>query len=114
MDRALVWTVYCYLGLSVAHWWSVAHYLHGPTGRLWCGNVISDPLLCLVNKLGPLAAVCVAVLLWRRIKSRRWPLLPILVIPVFLGTSAALAFEVVWLRDYGFGLSHAVWWFPWL
>jgi hypothetical protein len=116
MNRTLEWIVYSYLGLSVAHWWSVVHYLHASRGGgLQCGNGLSDPLLFLMNKVGPLAAVCVAVLLHRRNQGRRRPLLPTMVLPSFLGTTVTLVLEAEWLlRDHGVPLSRTVWWFPWL
>jgi hypothetical protein len=114
MDRALTWIVSSYFGLAVVHWWSVARLLHDPPGGLWCGNVITDPWCFLMNKLGPLAAVCVAIRLSGRIQGRRRPLLPIWVVPLLLGTTAGLVLEAWLLSDYGLPLSHTVWWFPWL
>jgi hypothetical protein len=56
MNRILALSVYLYMCLAAAHWASVAHLLHGPTGRLWCGNAITDPLLFLIDKLTPVIA----------------------------------------------------------
>jgi hypothetical protein len=114
MDRALTSIVAAYFGLSVAHWWSVARLLHDSTHVPWCGNLITDPWLFLMNKVGPLATVCVATRLCWRIRSRRGPLLPIWVVPFLLGTTLGLVLEAWLLRDYGLHLSRTVWWFPWL
>ena len=114
MNRILSWTVYLYFSLSVAHWCHVHQLLHHPPHGLWCGNIVTDPFLFLTNKLTPSVAICVATLLLRQIKARRQPLLPLLVLPVFCGTTAALLYEAYWLLDYGFPFHHTVWWFPWL
>ena len=71
MNRILALSVYLYMCLAAAHWASVAHLLHGPTGRLWCGNAITDPLLFLINKLTPVIAGCVGELHWTRFRERR-------------------------------------------
>jgi hypothetical protein len=112
MDRVLGWSVNVFVGLAVAHWVSVDRMLRTP--GLWCGNVISDPLLLLLNSVGPVVGVCVALLVWRRITQKRRPFLPLTTLPVYLGTMSALAYELIWLSDYGFPLSHAVRWLPWL
>jgi hypothetical protein len=113
MNPALSWTVYLYFGLSAAHWWHVLQLLHYPQPDLWCGNVVTDPYSLLTNYFAPVVAVCVATRVLRRIQARRRPLLPVLVLPVFFGTTAALLYEAYWLRDYG--VPHpTVWWFPWL
>jgi hypothetical protein len=52
--------------------------------------------------------------LLRRIQARRRPLLPITILPLFLGTSVTLVLETGWLRDYGIDLTHSVWWLPWM
>jgi hypothetical protein len=114
MDRTMNWTVYGYFGLAVAHWGSVARLLHGPHAGLWCGNVVTDPYLLLMNKLTPIVAVCVVLLLARRIQAHRRPFLPLLVLPVFLGTTAGLLYEAYWLLDYSFPIHDNVWWFPWI
>src|SRR4051812_24453939 len=111
-NRALAGSVYLFAGLAVAHWYHVNRVFHRP--GLWCGNVVSDPLLLLVNWLGPVCLGCVVALGWGRQRRGVRPVLPIAVPPLFLGTWAGLAVEAVWLRDYGINLSHCVWWFPWL
>lgn len=112
MSRVLSWIVYPYFSLSVAHWWHVHHLLHDPQDDLWCGNVTTDPYALLTNYLAPYVAVCVVTLVLGRLKARRRPLLPLLVLPIFFGTTSALLYEAYWLRDTG--LSFPVWWFPWL
>jgi len=114
MERALGMTVYFYTYLAAFHWASVARLLNGPPGGLWCGNVITDPLLFLMKTVAPTVAGCVGALLWRRIQARRRPLLPITILPLFIGTSVTLVLETFWLRDYGIDLTHSVWWLPWM
>jgi hypothetical protein len=110
--RALAGAVYLFSGLAVGHWYHVGQVFRQPP--VWCGNVITDPLLLLMNWFAPLCLMCV-IALWRSRRGRRVrPVLPIAVLPLFLGTLAGLAVEAVWLRDYGINLSHCVWWFPWL
>ncbi len=114
MDRALIGTVYLYFGLSVAHWWSLHQLMHDQSRRGYCGNIISDPLSLLTNYLATIVAVCVATLFLKRRQARRRPFLPPLVLPVFVGTIAALLYEAHWLL-HEFGLPHTpIWWFPWL
>jgi hypothetical protein len=110
VERALAWTVKAYFGLAVVHWWSVALVMDTPPA--WCGNVITDPLMLLLNKVGPVAGLCVGILLWRGVKRRRRPGLPLWIPPVFFGTLAALINEVIWLLDYGLDLSRSIWWLP--
>lgn len=112
MDRVLTAMIYAYLGLAVAHWNSVARLLHDRSTRLWCGNVITDPHYLLMNRMAPFLIVCIITLLVRRIPGRRRPYLPLLALPLFLGTTAGLLSEAYYLRDYG--LWFHVWWFPWL
>ena len=114
MDRALAWTVYVYLGLSVAHWCHVHQLMHDHSRRGYCGNIVSDPLSMLTNYQAPIVAGCLATLFLKRRKAGHRPFLPPMVLPVFLGTLAALLFETHWLfRE--FGLPHTpIWWFPWL
>jgi hypothetical protein len=114
MDSALGLAVYLYTFLAAVHWASVGQLLNRPPGDLWCGNVITDPLLFLLNNAAPTVAGCVGALLWRRVQSRRRPLLPITIWPLFFGTSITLVLETRWLRDYGIDLTHSVWWLPWM
>ncbi len=111
-DRALAMSVYLYTGLAAAHWASVAELLNRPPEGFWCGNVISDPLGILMNKAAPIVAACVGALLWKRTRERRRPLLPVLILPLFLGTSITLVLEAYWLRDYLNLPPHSVWWLP--
>lgn len=103
-------TVYLFAGLAVAQGYHVGRVLRQPP--LWCGKVITDPLLLLVNWLGPFCLGSVAALGWGRRRRGIRPVLPIAVLPVFSGTWAGLTVEAVWLRDFGISLSHCVWWFP--
>lgn len=109
-SRALAGTVYLFAGLAVAHWYHVGRVLSQPP--LGCGNVITDPLLQLVNWFGPLCLGSIVSLGWGRRRRGIRPVLPIAVLPLFLGTGAGLAVEAVWLRDFGISLSHSIWWFP--
>ena len=93
MDQALTGTVYIYLGLAVRHWWSLHQLMHDQSHRGYCGNIVSDPLSLLTNYQATIVAVCVATLFLKRRKARHRPFLPPLVLPVFLGTLAALLFE---------------------
>lgn len=111
-SRILSGTVYLFSGLAVAHWYHVARVFRQPP--LGCGNVITDPLLLLVNWYGPLCLGCVVTLAWGRRRLGVRPVLPFAVVPLFLGTWAGLAVEIVWLRDYGVNVSRCVWWLPWL
>lgn len=114
--RAAYWaftgSVYLFVGLAAAHWSDLGGILRQPF--LGCGNVITDPLLFLVNWLGPLCLGCVVALGWNRQRRGIRPVLPIAVLPLFLGTVAGLAIEVWLLREYGINLSRCVWWLPWL
>jgi hypothetical protein len=87
--------------------------MNGSLGPLWCGNSITDPLSILMNKLIPLAAVCMTTLLWQRIAARRRPLLPIALLPLFFGTSVTLILETFWLNRELELPTNSVWWFPW-
>ena len=71
-----------------------------------------DPLTRLVNVVGPMAALCAAVLARRSIKSRRWPCYSITALLTFAVTSACLGYEVYSLGDYGIEIGR-VWWLPW-
>jgi hypothetical protein len=109
VEKTLARVVYLFFGLSVAHWCQVAHVLREGGG---CGDVVTDPLWFLINVAGPFAAWCGTALLARRIRDRRRAALPFMVPPLLLGTTAGLAYEVWWLRDYGLDLSDAVWYLP--
>jgi hypothetical protein len=113
LDRALGMSVYLYTGLAAAHWASVATLLnHPPDDGFWCGNVISDPLWLLMDKVAPIVAACVGALVWKRVRERRRPLLPVMILPLFVGTSITLVLEAYWLRDQ-FNLPlNSVWWLP--
>ena len=112
VERALAISAYVYTLLAALHWASVAALLNHPPEGFWCGNVISDPLGILMNKVAPIVAACVGALLWKRIHERRRPLLPVMILPLFLGTSITLVLETYWLRDYLNLPPHSVWWLP--
>jgi hypothetical protein len=112
LERAVTVAVYVYTGLAAAHCASVAELLNRPPEGLWCGNVIIDPLGILMNNFAPIAAACVGALIWKRIRERRRPLLPVMILPLFLGTSVTLILEVYWLRAWFFMPTHSVWWLP--
>jgi hypothetical protein len=112
VERALALSVYVYTSLAALHWASVAALLNHPPEGLWCGNVISDPLGILMNQVAPIVAACLGALLWKRTRQRRQPMLPVMILPFFLGTSITLVLEVYWLRDYLNLPPHSVWWLP--
>ncbi len=112
LDRALATSAYLYAGLAAAHWASVAKLLNYPFDDGWCGNVISDPLGILMNDVAPIVAACVGALVWNRIRERRRPLLPVMILPLFLGTTITLVLEAYWLRDYVNLPLNSVWWLP--
>jgi hypothetical protein len=114
VDRALGMSVYLYTGLAAIHWASVAELLNHPPEGLWCGNVISDPLAILLIWIAPMVAACVGVLVWKRMRDRRRPLLPVMILPLFLGTSITLVLEMYWLRDEFNMPLNSVWWLPWM
>jgi hypothetical protein len=111
MERFLAATLYVFFGLSVVHWCHLGSSIRDPTPMM-CGNVITDPLLFLINWAGPYSALCAAALFGGRVRLRRRPFLPFMVPPLLLGTAAALGLEVAWLREYGIDLSGTVWWLP--
>jgi hypothetical protein len=113
-DNFLGLSVYCFALLAALHWAGVAHLVNDRSGRLWCGNVLTDPFLLLMNKVMPFALLCMAALIRRRIKARRRPLLPITILPLFLGTTLTLIFEMFWFRDSGLDLVQCVWWLMWM
>lgn len=113
MHRALTTVIYTYAGLSAAQWAHAMRWLYSPPGVLWCGNVVSDPYLLLVNDVGPLAAACAAALTFRCIKARRWPCFTVTALLTFLVTSACLVHEGYLLRcDYGLDVLSGIWWLP--
>jgi hypothetical protein len=112
MRRLLASAIFAYAGLSAAQWGHARRWLHAPPCVLWCGNVVSDPFLLLVNVAGPLAAACAAVLIRRCVKDRRWPGYAPAALFTFAVTSACLACEAHTLGGYGI-LIGRVWWLPW-
>jgi hypothetical protein len=113
-DNALGLSVYGYALFAALHWASVARVVNDRSGRLWCGNAITDPFLFLVNNLMPIVLLCMAALIGRRTQARRRPLLPITILPLFLGTTLTLILEFFWLRDSGLDLARCVWWIRWM
>jgi hypothetical protein len=113
LQKLLQIPLYALAFLAVLHWASVGQVMNGSLGPLWCGDFITVPLSILMNQLIPLAALCMAALLWQRIAARRRPLLPIAMLPLFLGTSATLILETFWLNREFELPTHPVWWFPW-
>jgi hypothetical protein len=114
LEKLLELTVYLFAFFAVWHWASFAQLTNDRSHRVYCGNIISDPLSFLMNKMMPLAAVSVGTLIWCRFQARRRPLLPITILPLFLGTSLTLILETIWLhRELGLPTS-SVWWCPWM
>lgn len=112
MHRLLATAIYAYAGLSAAQWGHATRYLHAPPDVFICGNAISFPFELLVNVIGPLAALCAAVLARWCIRSHRWPCFAITALLTFAGTSACLAYESYVLDCYGLEMGY-VWWLPW-
>ena len=101
--------IFCYALLSAAQWRHAAWRLYTPHELLWCGNVISDPYMFLVNVVGPAAAVCAAILVRRCVQSRRWPVLANLALLAFALTSAGLIYEGRLLHEGGLPLGRILW-----
>jgi hypothetical protein len=100
-----------YAILAAAQWGFAAGWIYGTHEDLWCGNVISDPYLFLMNVVTPMAAVFGVCLVWERMRTRRWSLLAGFCLSLFVVTTAALIYESWWLEDYfGFSLLRCVWW----
>jgi hypothetical protein len=113
MRRALIIAIYVYAGLSVVQWGHAMWWLYCPPDGFWCGNVISDPYLLLVNAIGPLAAECAAALTIQCIKARCWPYFTAAALVTFDATSACLVHEGYLLRsDYGMDVLSGIWWLP--
>jgi hypothetical protein len=112
MHRLLATAIFAYAGLSAAQWGHAARWLYAPPGLLWCGNVVSEPYSILVKVVGPLAAICSAVLARRCILARRWPCYSVTALLTFAATSACLAYESHILGLYGLEIGR-IWWAPW-
>jgi hypothetical protein len=112
MHRLLATAIFAYAGLSAAQWGHATRWLYASPGVLWCGNVVSDPFAFLVNVVGPMAAICAAVLVRRCILTRRWPCYSVTTLFTFVVTSACLAYENHVLADYGMEIGR-IWWAPW-
>ena len=114
MRRLPTTAIFAYAVLSAAQWGHAARWLYAPPGKLWCGNVVSDPFMLLVNLVCPLAAVCAVVLVLQCVKSRRWPCFEIMALLTFVLTAACLVSEWRTLRsEFGVPLGR-IWWLPWL
>jgi hypothetical protein len=113
MQRRLATAIFAYAGLSAALWGHATRWLNSTTAGLWCGNVVSDPYMFLVNVVGPLAAVCAVVLVQWCVKLHRWPCFAIAALLTFAVTSACLVYEGQLLQgEYGMPLGR-IWWLPW-
>ena len=114
MHRLLATFIFAYAGLAAAQWGEAARWLYDPPGRFYCGNVISDPYMLLVNVLVPIAPAANAALICRASRTRRWPPYTIVATVTFVATSGCLAYEGYVLRSwYGLPLGN-VWWLPWV
>jgi hypothetical protein len=112
VHRLLATFIFAYAGLSAAWWGHVTRLLHAPHSGLWCGNVISDPYMLLVNVAAPLAAVADVALVRRDVKTRRWPARTITASLTFVVTSGGLAYAGYLLHtEYGLPLGD-IWWLP--
>lgn len=112
MCRLLATFIFAYAGISAAQWSAATRWLYGSPGRLWCGNVVSDPYMLLINVLAPSAAVANIALVYRGVKTRRWPPYMVTAMLAFVATSGCLVYEGYLLRSkYGIPLGD-VWWLP--
>jgi hypothetical protein len=93
--------------LSDAAWW-----FFEPHGKLWCGNVVSDPLGFNLNILAPVALGSALGVIRQCSASRRWPLLCqfsiVLLIVSVVVLLAATRFIAV---ECGLPMGH-IWWLP--
>src|SRR4051812_22689177 len=55
--RTLAWAIVVFSWLTAAEVSDAAWWIYEPHGKLWCGNVVSDPLYLELNLLVPLAFV---------------------------------------------------------
>jgi hypothetical protein len=112
--RALAGLIYAYAGLSAAQWGHAEKWLQTPhVGFFWCGNVLSDSYLFVVNYVCPLAAACAGAIAIRCLKTRRWPWFAITALLTFIATSACLAYEGYWLRnDHAINVLNGILWLP--
>jgi hypothetical protein len=93
--------------ISDAAWW-----IFEPHGKLWCGNVVSDPLYLELNFLVPFAFVSALGVIRLCIKSRKWPLLCQFSIILFVATLIVLLVVIRYLTlDYGLPIGR-IWWLP--
>ncbi len=114
MHRLLATFIFAYAGLFAVQYGEAIRWLHAPPGTLWCGNVILDPYMLLVNVVAPLAAVANVALVLRSLEARRWPAYTITATLTFVATLVCMAYEGYVLRsEYNCPLSD-VWWLPWV
>jgi len=114
MHRLLATFVFAYAGLSAAQWGRATRWLYASSGTRWCGNVVLDPYMQLVNVMLPLAAFASVALVRHCVKSRRLPGYAITAWLTFVVTSGFLAYEGYLLRsEYDVPLGD-IWWLPWL
>jgi hypothetical protein len=105
--------IFVYAGLAASQWGYATRVLSGRAGELWCGNILSDPLLFLLNGAGPVAAACGIALAFRSIRSRRWQVLPVSALLLFFVTSAGLISGALWLEWVcGMEILSGIWWLP--
>jgi hypothetical protein len=99
---------FLYAALAAAQWAHAARWLYRPLSGLWCGNVIIDPYLIIMNGIVPAAAILGACAGFRCIQTGRYSLLGGLALFLFLATTAALLFEGRWLDHDLFGGDHFI------
>ena len=112
MQRLFSIVTFAYAGLAAMQWRYATRWLEASPGVLWCGNAVSDPYWLLVSVVGPLSALCTAVLITRCVKSRRWPSHAVTALVTFMVTSGGLVYESLILSSYGI-LVDRIWWLPW-
>ena len=113
MDRVCVAVIVGFAFLTAAlasHTrWAVSHF----QGTLWCGNVVSDPLLFHANTVAPIAAACLLCLVVRRFRQRRCSIADFGTLVVFIAAGMALHREFRnWYEYTGMELGSSIWWLP--
>ena len=110
--RTFAWIIVAFSFLTAAGARDAAWWLFEPHGKLWCGNVVSDPLSLDFNILVPLAAGSALAMTRLCVISRRWPLLCQFSMVLLVLTLAFLLLATrVLTVDYGLPVGR-IWWLP--
>jgi hypothetical protein len=110
--RVFAWVIVAFSFLTAAQARDAAWWFFEPDGKLWCGNVVSDPLSFNFNLLMPLAAGSALAMTRLCVASGRWPLLCQFSIVLLVLTFAFLLVATRGLTvDYGLPVGR-IWWLP--